>query len=360
MDKFLVISCDGGGIRGVIPALLLQDLTQEVLDNVNLYAGTSTGSVIALSLAGGVPIDQVVDYYQDPEICAGFFSPYEHQVESEEMHQGIKKLLEAAAKKVESKLDETAIGKLVSSLLYPQYSNEGRLQVLKTMLPSGTVADLLESHGKFALAATFELNVTVSGQRTWMPTVISNLPENNRLEGISLVDAAMCSTSAPLGYAAWQLDNGVYYADGAVYANNPSAVALATLSNSGVLGPRGLERVFLLSLGTGFNFGSYPIEEGLPGEYPWGMLGWLWPHETEYVEKFPLISAYSAGSLQSADLVSRELLGRDRFRRGNVDLSQSISFSACDKVSLMTELTQEYMATDEWREIKGWVAENFV
>lgn len=357
-DKFLVISCDGGGIRGVIPSLLLQDLSQSVIDDVDFFAGTSTGSVIALGLAGGVPIDRMVAYYEDPAICAGFFSPHESSDEHAR-HSHLPGLAGKIEEKVEQGLDEITHNKIADSLLFPQYSNQGRLEVLKEMLPEATVDDLWTRRRKRALAATFALDVTAGGRRTWTPTVISNLPGNDQLRGTTLVDAAMCSTSAPLGYEGWRLDNGISYADGAVYANNPSAVALATLSGSGVLGERGLSRVVCLSLGTGFNLGSYPIESGPPADHPWGMLGWLWPFETAETEKFPLLGAYSAGSLQASDLVSRELLGRSRYRRANVDLEEAISFSACDKVGKMTELTRRYMAGREWKEIKAWVEESF-
>lgn len=357
-DNFLVISCDGGGIRGVIPSLLLQDLSQSLIDSVDFFAGTSTGSVIALGLAGGVTIDQMVEYYEDPAICAGFFAryeiPHDHKVDS-----GLPGLIEKIGQKIEEGLDKVARNKIVDSLLFPQYSNEGRLEVLETMLPEATVEEVRVKNGKLVLATTFALDMTVDGRQTWRPTVISNLPEHNGLQGVSLVDAAMCSTSAPLGYEGWKLDNGVCYADGAVYANNPCAIALATLANSSVLGEEGLSRVYCLSLGTGFNFGSYPIQKGLSAKYAWGVLGWLTPFATDEVEKFPLMAAYSAGSLQSSDLVSRELLGHSRFRRANVDLKESISFSACDKLETMTKVTREYMQGSEWREIKNWIEESF-
>src|SRR5262245_9236130 len=54
---YRILSCDGGGIRGVITAKLLQALDPSVIKNIDLFAGTSTGSIIALGLASGVPID---------------------------------------------------------------------------------------------------------------------------------------------------------------------------------------------------------------------------------------------------------------------------------------------------------------
>jgi patatin-like phospholipase/acyl hydrolase len=49
--KFIILFCDGGGVRGLITAMLLESLDAKFLQNVSLFAGTSTGSIIALGLA---------------------------------------------------------------------------------------------------------------------------------------------------------------------------------------------------------------------------------------------------------------------------------------------------------------------
>lgn len=54
-DRVRVLSIDGGGIRGIIPALVLGDLERRtgrpVADLFDLIAGTSTGGILALALA---------------------------------------------------------------------------------------------------------------------------------------------------------------------------------------------------------------------------------------------------------------------------------------------------------------------
>ena len=75
--KCLIVRCDAGGIRGVVTTLLLQDLQTQVpnfLDRVDVFAGTSTGAIIALGLAGGVHIDTLVNLYQSPGNCSKIFS----------------------------------------------------------------------------------------------------------------------------------------------------------------------------------------------------------------------------------------------------------------------------------------------
>ena len=53
---YKVLSIDGGGIRGIIPARLLERLEIHrpgIVQEFDLYAGTSTGAVLAAGFANG-------------------------------------------------------------------------------------------------------------------------------------------------------------------------------------------------------------------------------------------------------------------------------------------------------------------
>ena len=64
-DKFRILCVDGGGIRGLIPALVLADIERRlqksagpearVSDYFQMFAGTSTGGLVALSLTAPDP-----------------------------------------------------------------------------------------------------------------------------------------------------------------------------------------------------------------------------------------------------------------------------------------------------------------
>lgn len=72
---FRVLSLDGGGVRGIYTASLLQQLAlrigrfsgNDAVSRVDLGAkfdlivGTSTGSIVGAALAAGVPLEDVVD-----------------------------------------------------------------------------------------------------------------------------------------------------------------------------------------------------------------------------------------------------------------------------------------------------------
>lgn len=67
--RFRILSIDGGGIRGVLPASVLTEFERRHLggrsigDYFDLIAGTSTGGIIALGLAMGLPASQILHLY---------------------------------------------------------------------------------------------------------------------------------------------------------------------------------------------------------------------------------------------------------------------------------------------------------
>ena len=66
---------DGGGVRGSLMATLVKRLTQhypQLLEQVDLFAGTSTGSVVALTLASGFSADTLVDFYSQQNLKFAF------------------------------------------------------------------------------------------------------------------------------------------------------------------------------------------------------------------------------------------------------------------------------------------------
>jgi len=61
-----ILSIDGGGVGGIIPARVLARLQEHdprVIANADLVAGTSTGGLIALGLAAGLTPDTLCKLY---------------------------------------------------------------------------------------------------------------------------------------------------------------------------------------------------------------------------------------------------------------------------------------------------------
>jgi hypothetical protein len=69
MARRYLLSIDGGGIRGVIPAVALaklEDTTGRLArETFSFVAGTSTGAIIAAAIAAGIPATRIVELYAD-------------------------------------------------------------------------------------------------------------------------------------------------------------------------------------------------------------------------------------------------------------------------------------------------------
>ena len=68
MSRKFLLSIDGGGIRGIIPALALQKLEQitqmPARETFSFVAGTSTGALLASAIAAGIPATNIVNIYK--------------------------------------------------------------------------------------------------------------------------------------------------------------------------------------------------------------------------------------------------------------------------------------------------------
>ena len=68
-EEFRILSIDGGGIRGILPAAILAECERRFLDgrsaagHFDLITGTSTGGIIALGLAAGLSANDVLSRY---------------------------------------------------------------------------------------------------------------------------------------------------------------------------------------------------------------------------------------------------------------------------------------------------------
>ena len=63
-----ILAIDGGGVRGIIPALALEALEQATgrlaRESFDFLAGTSTGAVIAAAVGAGIPAERIVSLYR--------------------------------------------------------------------------------------------------------------------------------------------------------------------------------------------------------------------------------------------------------------------------------------------------------
>ena len=359
--SYKILACDGGGIFGVITAKLLQSLDRSVLDNIDLFAGTSTGSIIALGLASGVSIDTIFDLYSSEQACSQIFQPYLPPADQARLRRDAEAGVEATRTALEATTQKSdpdlanRLRELAPLLLFPKYRSDGLRELLTRYVPDMTLAEVWTQRAKRVVAPSFQLRaVTPSGANEWRARLFNNLPNVEWMPGFpdtKVIDAIMASAAAPVYFPAHDVPGtpgGNAFIDGGVFANNPSAAALAALIGSRVIEEQGipLSRVHLLSVGTGFMANSYPPPDA---RFPWGVLGWLRPRQDDGAPAFPIVSILFDGTSQINDFTARLMLGADNYVRVNPELDQTFSMDDCGAIPGMLAETERFMATDEWR-----------
>lgn len=227
-----IISFDGGGIRGVLTAAVLERLVAaypSFIRNATLLAGTSTGGLVALGLANGMaPGD-------------------------------LRRLYQVSGSAIFDNSGRISFGGKLRS----KYSNENLEETV-----TGLFGDLrLGGLAKEVLIPSFDLD---SGEdtpaRSWKPKFFTNRPgDPDRSERVA--DVALRTSAAPSFFPVYQ-----GYIDGGVVANNPSIAALAQVlkHNAGQPKVDTTSDVLLLSLGTGTSFQWLDSTDDA-----WGSIDWI-------------------------------------------------------------------------------------
>ena len=262
-----ILSIDGGGIRGVIPAYWLSQLETRLgslQSKFDVFAGTSTGAIIAAGLACGLTAAQIYHLYRTsgPEIFR------------------------------RKKLWRFLPSLRASCGLRPKYGREGLDRVLLNTFQERTLADI--TPGKRLIIVALD---AYNRRQVVFDSEESDYG-HHRLRDLCRASAAAPTYFPPHALPAQGIV--VPFLDGGLAGNNPSTVALARALRSGL----GLNEVLLVSLGTG------SVHETIDA-----------PKVTQQVEKrgwltwaSPLIDLLFDGSSAINDDVSASILGSDYFR----------------------------------------------
>ena len=358
---YLILSCDGGGIRGLLTAKVIERLQREVpfLDKVDLFAGTSTGGIIALGLAHDLSPTELVALYRDlgPEIFTEVGS----------RHHGRSRFLEFLSgldAKLRDLLRDLHFDPL--DLLHPRYPNAGLKRVLTQYFGKATMGDLKRS----ALVTTLRL---YSEARNWAPLVLHNLGDegagavDNRLQdkptrSTRLVDAALCTSAAPLYFPPHLHPEFGFCVDGGLFANCPASIALglACRANKG-----DINSIRILSIGTGVQISGIDIPHSMPFERAaeYGALAWLSPlprgmslgNRETLTPAFPLISALLDASSESNSYVCDQALAGN-YHRVQMNLPRPIALDDTSKGTLdFLEEVTDRIPKANWKATTDWL-----
>lgn len=347
-QNYNILCLDGGGIRGLLTSILLSDLPPSALANTTVFAGTSTGGILAIALAAGVEMQKLVDLYSTR--CGTIFNP---QLSPAATDDQIKHYLRLFAGPVEADL---LLELVEHHHIFPinffaaKYNPSGLRTALSEALgeQASTLVSQLE---KKLFITTFQFD----RKGSWTPISFDNLdPASN---DAMLLDAALCTSAAQSFFPPHKHPTLGYCVDGGVFANNPSTFVLARALQIGV-DPKTIR---LLSVGTGAAVNSVPDSyfETVPPEL-WGLYQWLFPVKAPpSAGHLPLLTTMAAGSAEIDDEQTASVLG-PHYVRAQVPLTQPITLDSCSEVPVLEQLAKDYLADSEWANVKKWVTENFV
>ncbi|HEX7868410.1 MAG TPA: patatin-like phospholipase family protein [Variovorax sp.] len=336
--SFKILCCDGGGIRGVITALLIQDLDQSfgIVESANGFAGTSTGGLISLGLVNNVGIDAIVKLYENEG--STIFKPNGWFLDAQAKQQD-----RAAAQSTEDLLGSGP------GIFKCQYVNTGLQSVAQNLVGSGA----LSSASRFV--AVNSARLWDASENSWVPCTISNGP-NNAYRGISMVDAALATSAAPTYFPPYQMGGFGYFADGGTFANNPSMTAIVEAIYQGYA--TAPSDIVMLSLGTGVNPVGVP-PGSVSNALDWGVTHWLWPFSDGVVPATALLNLTMDATAQLAATQAGQMLGSN-YMRGNVPLAQPFGLDDYKNVGELVSATQDYIKTSpEWAAVRSWVQQNW-
>jgi hypothetical protein len=278
-SRFRILSIDGGGLRGLVPALVLRDLEERLTqitgekrplcDYFHLFAGTSTGGLISLGLTARDPKNrdepsmdttELVDLYKKrgPKIFPPRFR----------------------------------FLRMLLGLIRPKFSNGGLKRAVDEEIGDSPLSEALRD------VVITAYDVTAHEPRFFKRwKALAGGPDP------TMADAALATAAAPTYLPPHEFDRHAFV-DGGVFVANPTVAAITEALNRKSDDPSGLElgELFVVSLGTGF----YKEQLPPPRLRPWGAISWILPRGSEP----SLMRAMLDGQTSSADYWAKALLNR--------------------------------------------------
>ena len=292
-----ILSVDGGGVRGIIPATLLAGLEaatgRPVRDTFDFLAGTSAGALIAGGLATGMPAERVASLIAERADEVFHRRPWST----------------AARILTGSMYDIAALRRLLAREIRPEASG-------------WTLND-----------APLDLLITAKRVSDGMPWYFVRDNERNagRYGGVSLLDAMTASAAAPTLFQPWRIPGiGELVDGGAGVAGNP--VYQACVEAFDYAPGYDPSRTIVVSLGTGW----YPRRR---------RPRWLWP----WIE-WLLVELFRSPGEQQTEIVRRHYRST-AFYRLDVRLSDDIDLDAFDRVPELRRIGEAFAADIDWAPI---------
>lgn len=273
-----VLCLDGGGIRGIIPAIVVAELeartAKPAAELFDLIAGTSTGGIIAMGLVMPGPDGK-------PKFAAA---------------DGVA-IYEEHGPSIFSR-DRADLVHSLGGLMHERYHADGLMDVLSTTFGGLRLSDALTD----VLVAAYE----ITRRETFMFS--SREARRNPDHDFLMIEAVRSTSAAPTFFEPSLVrDPGGHthvFIDGAVYANSPAMCAFAEIEREHL----GAD-VVIASVGAGSLTHRFEYED----VRDWGVAHWA----------RPLLEIVLDGAAQTSDHVLGELLGPQRYFRFQQELGEA-------------------------------------
>ncbi|KAI3837484.1 hypothetical protein MKX03_034345 [Papaver bracteatum] len=289
-----ILSIDGGGVRGIIPATILAFLESElqkldgkearIADYFDLIAGTSTGSLVTAMLS--TPNENNRPLYAAKDICPFYFSECPKIFcEESKMHRQVTKrykfpwsddpnwLSEVTWKKIASTAYVSVkyfMAWLLTVVFHPKYDGKYLRMITKDILGARKLNETLTN----VLITSFDIKLL-------HPIIFSSFQAKRDATKVVLLSDVVISSSAAPYYLPphfFRTNTAIYnLVDGGVAANNPTLLAIreATKINgnqqNSYYSSQDCNRYLVLSLGTGSaKRQGYEVQKS-----QWGLLDWF-------------------------------------------------------------------------------------
>ncbi len=263
---FKVLSIDGGGIRGVIPAVILEYLEEKtgkpISELFDLIVGTSTGGILAAGLA--VPTTGKKPKFSATDLLA-LYADRGSEIFARSFWDGV-----------------TSAGGLADA----QYNEKALEKLLAQYMGDATLATCL----KPIVLTSYDIE---KRQPYFFKTSkAKKFKDRNHY----LRDAARATSAAPTFFepevvpSMAQRSTRRVLVDGGVFVNNPSMCAFTEAFEAGATP----EKLMMVSLGTGVATRKLPYDKAKD----WGLLQWV----------RPIISVMMDGQADAADYHIRRLI----------------------------------------------------
>jgi patatin-like phospholipase/acyl hydrolase len=260
-----ILSLDGGGIRGVATAMFLSQLEKELgnklYDKFDLFAGTSTGALIALNIAANKATG---------ENCVQLYR----------------------AENAQTIMDKSFWDEHLPMQNQPKYDGKGKKKILKEVFKDKRILDVK----KPVLITAYDIILR-------QIVVFKSKGGFDADYNPKLVEVANATTAAPTYFPTVKSkdDPNRWLVDGGLSANNPSMCALAE-----ALKTHSPDEIKVLSIGTGIQTrGKEKADELGRESQEWGGIGWL---------THGLIDHLFAGNTTATDYHCKQILGDNYVR----------------------------------------------